>query len=221
MAHHRDIEVIRIPRPISYGEGMRLQHERRKAVEEGRTGSALFLLEHTPVITLGRRARREHILRNEAELRALGIEWYETDRGGGVTYHGPGQLIAYPVLNLNQWRTSVGWYLRSLEEVIIRVLAVCGLQGERLAGYTGVWVSGAKVAAIGVGVHQWVTFHGVALNVDPNMDHFSLIVPCGIPDKPVTSLRKLLGVPPSLSDVTDVFAQEFVAHFGAYAEART
>lgn len=189
----REIEIIRLDGPMAYGEAMAIQRERRVAVEEGRLGNALFLLEHQPTITLGRRAKREHLLRSEAELAALGVELCETDRGGDITYHGPGQLVAYPVLDLRYWRESINWYLRALEEVLIRVLHTYGLEGERNPGLTGVWVEGAKVAAIGVGIHNWVTFHGAAINVAPDMSHFGLIVPCGIADKPVTSLEQILG----------------------------
>ena len=110
----------------------------------------------------------------------------EADRGGDVTYHGPGQLVAYPILDLKRRGLSIRQYLRMLEGVIVDFLARYGVRGERVEGFTGVWVDGAKVAAIGIGVHNWVSFHGVAINIDPNMEHFRLIVPCGIPDKPVT-----------------------------------
>ncbi len=209
----RCIEIVRFARPVRYGEAMQAQHERRVAVEEGRLGNALFLLEHRPVITLGRRAHGEHVLRSEADLAALGIELCETNRGGDVMYHGPGQLVAYPILDLNLWHQSIGWYLRSLEEVVIRVLAAYGLQGEREPGYTGVWVGGAKVAAVGVGIHNWVTFHGVALNVDPDMAHFRLIVPCGIADRPLTSLKQIVGEAAPMPDVMAEFEQQFKAYF--------
>ena len=213
------IDVIRVPEPIGYAEMLDDQRKWRTAVEERRAPSALFLLEHTPVITLGRNAQAEHVLQTRDALAQAGVDLIETDRGGGVTYHGPGQLVAYPVLDLTQWRCSVGWYLRSLEEVVIRLLSTYGLTGERLEGYTGVWVNGAKVAAIGVGVHQWVSFHGTAINVCPDMAHFGLIVPCGIADKPVTSLRKLLGAEaPTVAEVMDAFEREFLAYFRAAPE---
>lgn len=207
------IETIRFPEPVPYNEAHRIQTERRIAVEEGREGNALFLLEHTPVITLGRSFRTESLLRTAEELETLGVDLVETDRGGDATYHGPGQLVAYPVLNLQSWRPSIGWYLRSLEEVLIRLLAAHGLEGERLEGFTGVWVGAAKVAAIGVGLHNWVTFHGVSLNVDPDMAHYGAIVPCGIADKPVTSLRELLGTAPAMNEVMDAFDEQFRSRF--------
>lgn len=207
----RTIEVLRLPGLTPYAEALDLQRERRRAVEEGRSGNALFVLEHTPVVTLGRNARREHLLWDEDQMRTRGIDLRKTDRGGDVTYHGPGQLVAYPVLNLRAWRLSIRWYLRALEEVLIHVLSHYGLAGERVEGYTGAWVGGAKVAAIGIGVHNWVTFHGIALNVDPDLSHFDCIVPCGIPDKPVTSLRQLLGYAPKMSEVMATIEREFVS----------
>ena len=154
-----------------------------------------------------------HLLLDRAGYAAKGIELLETSRGGDVTYHGPGQLVAYPILNLQHWKTSVGWYLRTLEAVIIDVLAEFGLPGERVEGLTGVWVRGAKVAAIGIGVRRWTTFHGIALNVDPNMAHFGVIVPCGIADRPVTSLALLLGAPPPFDEVEAIFEHCFRARF--------
>jgi lipoyl(octanoyl) transferase len=210
----RSLETIRIPRPIRYRDAYRAMRHRRIAVERGRATNALFLLEHQPVITLGRSSNEANLLRNREELLALGIEVTEIDRGGDVTYHGPGQLVAYPVLNLAYWRRSIRWYLRGLEDVLVRQLAGYGLAGERVEGLTGVWVNGAKVAAIGIGIHNWVTFHGVALNVSPDMNHFGLIIPCGIPDKPVTSLTELLTDAPNL----DQAAIDFEATFRDYFE---
>lgn len=190
------------------------QLERHKAVATGEAPNTLFLLEHTPVVTLGREAHSENLLLDRTGYAREGIELVETTRGGDVTYHGPGQLVAYPILNLNQFKLSIGWYLRTLESVLIDVLADYGLEGERVEGLTGVWVGGAKVAAIGIGVRRWTTFHGIALNVAPEMDHFKTIVPCGIADKPVTSLAKLLDVPPSLQEVAAAFDAHFQVQFG-------
>lgn len=209
------IEIVRVLSPVSYTAAKEWQVARRGLVERREAPDTVFLLEHSPVITLGRNWKRENLLLAPDALRARGIEVCEADRGGDVTYHGPGQLVAYPILNLRHWRCSVGWYLRALEEVLIRVLATYALQGERLKGLTGVWVNGAKVAAIGIGVHNWVTFHGIALNVDPNMDHFRLIVPCGIADKPVTSLSLLLGTGPPMQEVMGRFEEAFRQVFTA------
>jgi lipoate-protein ligase B len=186
------------------------QREQCAAVAKGEAENTVFLLEHAPVITLGREADRAHLLLGQEALTAQGVSVVETDRGGDVTYHGPGQLVAYPILDLRQWRQSVGWYLRRLEQVLIDQLRDYGLQGERVEGLTGVWVADAKVAAVGIGLRNWVTFHGIALNVTTNMDHFGFIVPCGIQDKPVTSLEVLLGKRcPTLEVATD----DFVRHF--------
>lgn len=208
----RKIDAIRLPGLVPYGEALQLQDERRIAVEEMRASEAVFLLQHSPVITLGRNAHETNLLHSREALATMDVDVCETNRGGDVTYHGPGQLVVYPILNLQLRQPSIRWYLRALEEVLIRTLGHFGLAGERVEGFTGVWVRGAKVAAIGVGVHNWVTFHGLALNVDPNMDHFGLIIPCGIADKPVSSLAALLGNAPDLEEVTEVLLEEFWNH---------
>lgn len=210
----RGLETIRMAGLVNYEEMLARQHARRDAVARGDAPETLYLLEHAPVITLGRSARREHLLYSEAALREKGIAVCECDRGGDVTYHGPGQLVAYPIVRLQDWNASVGAYLRGLEAVIIEVLGTYGLCGERVPGYTGVWVGGAKAAAIGVGVHRWVTYHGAAINVRPDLRHFACIVPCGIADRPVTSLERLLPVSPTVAQVGDRFDACFRAHFG-------
>jgi lipoate-protein ligase B len=169
----------------------------------------LYLVEHPPTISIGRSSDRQNVIASEEELRAEGIELLEIDRGGDVTYHGPGQLVAYPILNLNRHRRDVGWYLRSLEEVMLRTLLDLGVQGSRIKGYTGVWVGDEKVAAIGIAVRRWITFHGVALNINPRLDHFALITPCGIEDKGVTSIRELLGRDVARSAVIEHFLRRF------------
>lgn len=216
--HLHAIETIRIHGLTPYDEALSLQRERRLAVERGLAGNALFLLEHAPVITLGRNFEAHNLLMTEDALAARGIAVAKADRGGDVTYHGPGQLVSYPIMKLREWKLSIRWYLRSLEQVIINQLSGYGLVGERVDGFTGVWVGGAKVAAIGVGIHDWVTYHGIALNVDPDMDHFGLIVPCGIRDKPVTSLRLLLGAPPPFDAVAADFERAFRQYFEHWSE---
>ena len=206
-AANTTIDVVRLPGLTPYADGLAHQKRTCAAVESGDTGDTLLLLEHTPVITLGRNAEEKNLLRSRSAFEAIGIEVLEADRGGDVTYHGPGQLVAYPIINLSYRKQSVGWYLRHLEEAIITVLKQYGLTGTRVEGMTGVWVNGAKVAAIGIGVRNWITYHGMALNIDPNMEHFDLIVPCGIANKPVTSLRTLLNdSTPAITDVADAFA---------------
>jgi len=211
----RSLEFIRLPGLTRYADGLRTQMERREAVEEKRAGNTVFVLEHAPVITLGRKANRSNLLLAESEFAARGIDVHATDRGGDVTYHGPGQMVAYPILDLTAWRPSIRGYLRTLEEVIIRLLTGYGLQGERQEGFTGVWVGGAKVAAIGVGIHNWTTFHGLALNVCPDMAHFGYIIPCGL-QKPVTSLVHLLPECPSMETVMGDFERAFRAVLGKW-----
>jgi lipoyl(octanoyl) transferase len=173
------------------------QRELVAARKAGLIPDALLLGEHTPVITLGRNARRENLLLSEAELARRGVEVHETDRGGDVTYHGPGQLVGYPILELSGLKKDVVWYVRTLEEVLIRAARDFGLEAMRKkapAGkrtlYTGVWVGEEKLAAIGVHVSRWVTSHGFAFNVTTDLSHFDFIVPCGLREKGVTSLEK-------------------------------
>eukprot|EP01084_Bolivina_argentea_P091774 165171_1 len=154
----------------------------------GIQSDAIIALEHPSVYTLGRRCGHDHLKFNPEEPRCP-HEVHQVERGGNVTWHGPGQLVVYPILDLRHHKMDLGWYQRSLEEVVIRVLADHGIKGTRDKTATGVWVDGAKIAAIGVGVSRWITLHGFSLNICPSMDGFSRIIPCGIPDKPVASLR--------------------------------
>ena len=176
---------------ISYSEGLEIQKglvEQRKA---GQIPDQLLLLEHPPVITLGVKAKndRSHIVASPEVLAAEGVEVFETGRGGDVTYHGPGQLVGYPIVDLNPDRRDVHRYVRDLEEVMILMAASFGVKAGRIPGLTGAWVGDEKLAAIGVRIARWVTSHGFAFNVNTQLSHFGLIVPCGITDKGVTSLR--------------------------------
>lgn len=209
----RQIEIIRFSTPTPYSHAYKQQIARRNDIEIGRASSALMLLEHAPTITLGRSSHEENVLLSEDALNARGIDRVDVDRGGDVTYHGPGQLVAYPILNLAEWEKSVQWYLRTLEDVIIQTLDHYGIVGERMKEFTGVWVDGAKVAAIGIGVHQWVSYHGISINLDPDLDHWGLIVPCGIPDKPITTLAKLLDQPPTMPELMETFEGVFLRTF--------
>lgn len=209
----RAIQTIRFEQPMDYMAMLAIQKKRCQAVERGAAPHTLFLLEHTPVITLGRKSDPANVLLSKEDLARNGIALVETDRGGDVTYHGPGQLVAYPILALAAWKQSYRWYLRSLEAVIIALLRGYGLAAGRIEGFTGVWVNNAKVAAIGVGVHNWVSFHGLALNVSPNMDHFRLIVPCGIQDKPVGTLAAMMQPVPPMSRLMDDFDKAFRDYF--------
>jgi lipoyl(octanoyl) transferase len=151
------------------------------------------VLEHPPVVTMGRNGQAGNLLLSPALLAARGIEFHETDRGGDVTYHGPGQIVGYPIVDLNQWKRDVHLYVRALEQVLIDAIEECGIATQRITGMTGVWTAAqpvSKLAAIGVHISRWVTSHGFALNVDPDLSHFSYIVPCGLA-RPVTSLRAL------------------------------
>jgi lipoyl(octanoyl) transferase len=167
------------------------------------------LAEHPHVVTLGRRAKLEHLLLTPEALAARGIALCETNRGGDVTYHGPGQIVAYPIVDLQDWKKDVVAYVRALEQVVIDALVDFGIAGERVSGCTGVWVEGAKVAAIGVHVSRWITSHGFALNVSTDLRYFEVIIPCGL-RKPVTSMKQLLGEDPPRQDV----AAALVRHFG-------
>jgi len=175
----------------------------------------LVLVEHfPPVITLGRSTRGEPLVASRDRLRAEGIEVHESSRGGDVTYHGPGQVVGYPILRLDLHGRDVHRYLRDLEEVLIRLLARFGVEGRRAAGLTGVWVGGEKVAAIGVAVTRWVSYHGFALNVSTNLRHFDLIVPCGIQGCGVTSLERLLGRKVSVAEVQAPLVECLAEVFG-------
>ncbi len=207
------VNCIRMQGLVDYATMLERQQAARGAVASGDMPSTLFFLEHPSTITLGRNALSDHVLCDSDGLAAAGVRLLATDRGGDVTYHGPGQLVAYPVLDLNQWTPSVDWYLRSLEETVIRVLDHYGLKGERIPEYTGVWVNGAKVAAVGIAIKQWISWHGFALNVNPIMEHWKLIVPCGIQNRPVTSLANLLPETPPMEEVIDQCIEAFQAVF--------
>ena len=166
---------------------------------QANTEHRLLMVEHPPVFTLGKSGKREHVLVSEEQLQNLGIEFYHINRGGDITYHGLQQVVGYPILDLDKFKTDLGWYLRSLEEVIIQVLAEYGLEGDRSIGETGVWLSpedpfmARKICAMGIKCSRWITMHGFALNVNTDLSHFDYIVPCGIQGKAVTSLEKELG----------------------------
>jgi lipoyl(octanoyl) transferase len=203
--------IVRRPGRIPYGEALALQ---RALVEQRRNGvidDTLLLLEHPHVLTLGVRGDggRSHILASSEALASRGIEVHETGRGGDITYHGPGQIVGYPIMDLKPDRCDVHKYVRDLEEVLIRTAGDYGIAAGRVEGLTGVWVGNEKLAAIGVRIARWVTSHGFALNVTTDLDHFNLIVPCGIADRGVTSLARLLGRNPYSGEVQD----RIVGHF--------
>lgn len=178
---------------VPYGEALQLQRDLAQRRLEGTLRRDLLLLvEHPPVVTLGRGSHAEHVVAPREFLEAKGVELYEVERGGDVTYHGPGQLVGYPIFDLREHRQDLHWFLRALEDVLINALSHFGVPGERNPGYTGVWTAGRKIASIGIHVRQWVTWHGFALNVLTDLSYFDLIVPCGIPNVTMTSIQKEL-----------------------------
>ena len=178
---------------VPYAEALARQRALAEDRIAGRLGSdALLLLEHPPVVTLGRGTRATSLPITPELLTRRGIDVYEIERGGDVTYHGPGQLVGYPIFDLGAHRKDLHWFLRQIEEALIVALARFGIRGERRASYTGVWTGGRKIASIGIHVRQWVTWHGFALNVSTDLQPFDLIVPCGIPDVVMTSVAREL-----------------------------
>jgi lipoyl(octanoyl) transferase len=201
---------------VPYAEGVALQQH---LVEERRRGDipdTLLLLQHPHVITLGVKVHhdRSHIVASGEELRVRGVEVHESGRGGDVTYHGPGQLVGYPIFDLNPDRRDLHRYVRDVEESLIRALSTLGVAAGRKTGLTGVWVGEEKIAAIGVRISRWITSHGFALNVATDLDYFGLIVPCGITDKGVTSLARLRGGPVEMADVEKAVVGGFCDVFG-------
>lgn len=203
---------------IPYAEAYALQKRIVAARKLGVIEDVVLFCEHPHVITQGRNGNREHLLASESVLRQKSVEFFETSRGGDVTYHGPGQIVAYPILNLGAIRRDVVWYVRMLEEAMIRATAEFGIAGGRETGKTGVWVgegkTSEKLAAIGVHISRWVTSHGLAYNVSTDLRNFDLIVPCGIADRKATSLEKLLGRSVKLDEVKPKLAQHLGEVFG-------
>ncbi len=206
---------------VPYATALALQADLVRQRGAGRIPDQLLLLEHPHVLTLGRNSKAEHVLVDRARLQALGVEMFEAGRGGDVTYHGPGQLVAYPILNLAPDRCDLHRYVRDLERALLAMLGAYGIAAHVEPGRTGVWVEragegAAKAAAIGVRVARWITSHGIALNVHTDLDYFDLIVPCGLQNRAVTSLRQLVGAtaPPTVRAAGESFA----VHFGQVFE---
>lgn len=176
------------------------------------------MLEHPPTLTLGKSGKLENLLVPSEELASRGVSLFFTDRGGDITYHGPGQLVAYPILDLAAYGKDIHRYVSDLQEVVIRTLADFSIAARRDERHVGVWVGDEKIAAIGVAVHRWVTMHGLALNVNPILEHFRLINPCGITDKGVTSMTKLLSKDMPVRDVAGILVRHFSAVFNATVE---
>ncbi len=204
---------------VDYQSALDLQAELVDARKRGLIPDQLLLLEHPPVITLGVKTRndRSHVLEPAESLAAKGVTLFESGRGGDVTYHGPGQLVGYPILDLKPDRCDVHRYVRDLEDVLIRAVAEFGIGATRVRGLTGIWVGpesrSAKLAAIGVRISRWVTSHGFALNVNTDLSQFGLIVPCGIADKGVTSMQRLLGRSLAMAEVEDAVLRAFKVVF--------
>jgi lipoyl(octanoyl) transferase len=201
---------VRLLGRVPYQEALTVQETMVQNRRDGVIPDQLLLLEHPHVITLGSSSQEKNLLLSPEEREAKGIELFEVGRGGDVTYHGPGQLVGYPILDLKPDRKDLHRYLRDLEEVLIVLLSHFGIVSGREEGLTGVWVPQGKLAAIGVRISSgWITSHGFALNVDPDLDFFSSIIPCGIQDRSVTSMARILGRPLSLDEVTSELVQNF------------
>lgn len=207
-------EVVWVPLGrIRYREALELQRSLHSLRRRNEVPNLVLALEHEPVITLGRSADPRHILADPQALEEIGVEVVEVERGGDVTYHGPGQLVLYPILDLRDWKRSVKWYVWALEEVMLRVAGFFGVRAERFPGRPGVWVGNEKLGSIGVYVRDWVTMHGLALNVDLAPDGFSWIVPCGIHGAGVTSISSQAGRPIAVDKAADAAREAFGALF--------
>lgn len=204
---------------LDYADALQLQADLVEQRKPGAIGDQLLLVEHPAVVTLGVRNRhdRSHVLASPDALAARGVGLFEAGRGGDVTFHGPGQLVGYPILDLKPDRCDVHRYVRDLEEVLIRTVADFGITATRLRGLTGIWVETEKLAAIGVRISKWVTSHGFALNVNTDLSGFGLIIPCGIQDKGVTSMQRLLGRSIEMARVCDAVVGRFAEVFGAFS----
>lgn len=215
----RTLEVRRLG-IVPYADGLALQQQLVDDRRAGRIGDTLLLLQHPHVLTIGvRKDGHQHVLATPERLQALGVELHETGRGGDVTYHGPGQIVGYPILDLNPDRRDVHRYVRDLEDVMMRVCVAHGLTADRIAGRSGTWIMSAqdgpeKIGAIGVRVSRWITSHGFAFNVNTDLAYFGLIVPCGISDRGVTSLQKATGRTHDLPAVEDQLTAAFADVFG-------
>jgi lipoate-protein ligase B len=197
---------------MPYADALALQRAVARARISGEIAEDLLLLvEHPPVVTLGRSSKERHLLASPALLAARGVELFEVERGGDVTFHGPGQLVGYPIVDLKRHKQDLHWYLRRVEEALIRSVAPLGILGERSTGYTGVWTQGRKLASIGVHARDWVTWHGFALNVTTDLGYFDLIVPCGIAAVEMTSISRELQTPDTEVDDLSAHVRDRVA----------
>ena len=213
---------------MSYRAAWDFQEERLKektalkqAGKNNLITNELYFVEHNPVFTLGKSGHEENVLLSAEQLFQKGIEYFHINRGGDITFHGPGQIVGYPIFDLEQFKTDLGWYLRSLEEVIIRTIAEYGIKGERSKGETGVWIEPAhkgyerKICAMGIRCSRWITMHGFALNVNTDLNYFNDIIPCGIQGKQVTSLKKELNADIPIEEVKTKLKRHFSNVFDA------
>jgi lipoyl(octanoyl) transferase len=200
---------------MPYAEALELQRSiARDRISGAISQDVLLLMEHPPVITLGRSSKEKNLTASPEYLQSRGVELFEVERGGDVTFHGPGQLVGYPIIDLKRHRQDLHWYLRSIEQALIDSLADYGIRGERNTAYTGVWTHGKKIASIGVHARDWVTWHGFALNVTTELSYFNLIVPCGIDGVVMTSIARELGVEEvSARDVSERVTAKFAEAF--------
>ena len=196
-----------------YEEAWKLQKKLQSQRISGEIEDQLLLVEHFPVYTLGKNAPTEHLLLNESDEICI----VQSDRGGNVTFHGPGQLVAYPILDLSNYRKSITWYMRELEQLIINILKDYNIEAERKIGLTGVWVNDKKIAALGVRISRWVTMHGFSLNINPDLKYYQGIIPCGISQYGVTSMANILGdSAPKMSEIKEKIVNQFISNFSAY-----
>ena len=196
-----------------YEDAWNLQKQLQTQRISGQIEDHLLLVEHFPVYTLGKNSPKEHLLVQESES----ISIIQTDRGGNITFHGPGQLVGYPILDLNHYKKSVSWYMRELEQLIIDVLKEYDINAGRKKGLTGTWVRDKKIAALGVRISKWVTMHGFSLNINPDLKYYQGIIPCGISEYGVTSMAKILGENvPSMMEIKETLVKHFISKFSVY-----
>jgi lipoate-protein ligase B len=203
----RELKIIDLDL-VEYKEGLKLQKLFEEKSLNGKT-DFLLLLEHYPVITIGKSGKKSNILIDEKELKDKGISVYHTNRGGDVTYHGPGQLVGYPIFNLRFYKKDVRWYVKSLEEILIRTLYEYKIKAEMVPKLIGVWVNNKEIASIGVRIRKWITSHGFALNVNNDLKPFSYMIPCGIKDIEITSMKEVLNRKVDMSYLKDIIVEKF------------
>jgi lipoate-protein ligase B len=214
MSDARELWIVSLG-TVPYGEALELQRElARERISGAIPQDLLLLLEHPPVVTLGRSAKSKNLVASADFLASRGVELFEVERGGDVTFHGPGQLVGYPIIDLKRHRLDLHWYLRQVEEALIRTLAEFSIPAERNIGFTGVWTKNRKIASIGVHARDWVTWHGFALNVTTDLSYFDLIIPCGIDGVTMTSIEREISqdfqsLQPSVEVAADIVARVF------------